>query len=97
MLIVCISANVFFSLPSAKRVSPDDHQAVPAACFDPLVHMHSVCSQAGFSRLSGGISKTCQGFLHQLLLTHTTTETLRFPATRWQYCNSEGDLLPPLT
>lgn len=46
--------------PSAKRVAPDDDQAVPAACLHPLVHVESISGQTGFSRLPRGITKTCQ-------------------------------------
>lgn len=68
---ICTS-GVFPYWPSAERVSPDDDQAVSSAFFDPVVHVEGISSQPGFSRLSGGVSKTCRSLSRRLLFMVTS-------------------------
>ena len=75
--------RVFPYWPSAKRVSPDDHQAVSTPGFDPLVQVEGISGQTGFSRLTSGVSKPCQSFSKSTTAHWRITEVL-FSATRWQ-------------
>lgn len=65
--------------PSAKRVSPNDDQAVSTACLDPVVQVEGISGETALSRLPGGISKPWQRFSHQLLLTDRSQSCLSLP------------------